>query len=333
MRPEQRRSLPKRCVHAEPSVVPCAPGGPSTTQRDLASLRQDRRLLNVFTVDVEDWPIGVLGPGYLVGDRVLQNTLHVLRILRRHRVAATFFVLTKVAQRFPELVRRIHDEGHEVASHGHAHELLTRMSPRAFERDVCRSIDVLGGIIGARPVGYRAPAFSVVRSTRWAGPILARLGFVYDSSVFPIRHRRYGIPEAPRGIHRWPDCDLIECPPATWRVCGLNLPVAGGGYSRLLPGAAVRAAIRRLNRTGMPAILYLHPYELDVHGVQAHRAAGIRVSPICHATQAMFRNRVEARLDRLLNEFEFTTMGEAVGRAFSESASSLAADARLFAHS
>ncbi len=318
-------------VCPKPSVVRCESGGPGTAERSLRYSDAARRLRNVFTVDVEDWPIGVLGPRHLIGGRVLHNTLHVLRILRRHGVAATFFVLTKVAQQFPELVRRIRDEGHEVASHGHGHELLTRTTPRAFERDVCRSIDVLGGILGARPVGYRAPAFSVVRSTRWAGPILARLGFVYDSSVFPIRHRRYGIPEAPRGIHRWPDCDLIECPPATLRACGLNLPVAGGGYFRLLPGAAARAAIRRLNRTGLPAILYLHPYELDVHGIRAHRAAGIRVSPTRHATQAMFRSRVEGRLDRLLNEFEFTTMREAVGRAFAGSASSVAADAGSFA--
>jgi len=164
-------------------------------------------------------------------------------------------------------------------------------------------------------MGYRAPAFSLLPSTRWAGPILADLGFRYSSSVFPIHHRRYGNAGAPRHIHRWSDCRLIECPPATFRMLGQNLPVAGGGYFRLLPGAVARSAIRRLNRSGMPAILYTHPYELDVDGVRFHKDCGLNVSPVRHVTQSMFRGRMEGRLDGLLDGFRFTTLCDLLNHA------------------
>ncbi|MBN2562888.1 MAG: DUF3473 domain-containing protein, partial [Phycisphaerae bacterium] len=140
------------------------------------------------------------------------------------------------------------------------------------------------------------------------GPILADLGFAYSSSVFPIRHRRYGIPAAARHIHRWKDCRLIECPPATVRLGGRNWPVAGGGYFRLLPGLVARRAIRRLNREGMPAILYIHPYELDVDGIASHRDQGVKVGLGRYLTQHLFRGRIERRLHRLCDQFRFTTM-------------------------
>lgn len=270
---------------------------------------------NVLTIDVEDWPIAVLGPHYLISDRVLRNTERLMAILRRHGVKATFFVLTKVAQVYPDLIRSIAADGHEIASHGHSHRLLTAMSPPAFADDVRRSIDILGELVGERPMGYRAPAFSVLPSTRWAGPILADLGFQYSSSVFPIHHRRYGNAGAPRHIHRWSDCRLIECPPATFRLLGQNLPVAGGGYFRLLPGAVARSAIRRLNRSGMPAILYTHPYELDVEGVRFHMDCGLSVSPVRHVMQSLFRSRMERRLDDLLDGFRFTTLRDLLNQA------------------
>lgn len=273
------------------------------------------RVTNVLTIDLEDWPIAVLGPEHEVTNRVVENTRRCLQILRWHHVRATFFVLTKVAERFPDLIREVHAAGHEIASHGHGHELLTKISPRRFEEDVKRSIDILTELVGQRPIGYRAPAFSIVSSTRWAGPILADLGFKYDSSVFPIRHRRYGIPNAARRIHRWEDCHLIECPPATLRVLGWNCPVAGGGYFRLLPGPLARLAVWRINRERMPAILYLHPYELDIRGILAHKQDGLRVSSGRHLTQALFRNLMERRLHRILELSPFTTMRELLRHA------------------
>ncbi|MCG8404434.1 MAG: polysaccharide deacetylase family protein [Phycisphaerales bacterium] len=270
---------------------------------------------NVLTIDLEDWPIAVLGPRHRITSRVVENTRRCLHILRWHHVRATFFVLTKVAEDFPDLIREVHAAGHEIASHGHGHELLTNMTPRQFEADVKRSVDILTELVGQRPIGYRAPAFSIVSSTRWAGPILAGLGFKYDSSIFPIRHRRYGIPDAPRHIHHWRDCRLIECPPATFRMMGWNWPVAGGGYFRLLPGPLARLAIWRINRERMPAILYLHPYELDTYGILAHKRSGIRVNPSRHLTQALFRSQMERRLHRLLERFTFVTMRELLQHA------------------
>jgi polysaccharide deacetylase family protein (PEP-CTERM system associated) len=263
---------------------------------------------NALTIDLEDWPIAVLGPHHEVTGRVVENTLRCLQILRWHNVRATFFVLGKVALKYPDLIREVHAAGHEIASHGHGHELLTTLTPRQFEDDVRRSVDILGGLVGERPLGYRAPGFSIVESTRWAGPILAELGFKYSSSIFPIRHRRYGIPGAPRRIHRWDSCGLIECPPATYPCLGWNIPMAGGGYFRLLPGALARFAVRRINRTRMPAILYMHPYELDVDGIGEHRLAGVRVGWGRRITQSLFRERMEGRLHRLLESMRFTTM-------------------------
>jgi polysaccharide deacetylase family protein (PEP-CTERM system associated) len=265
-------------------------------------------LANVLTVDLEDWPIAVLGPEHEVTGRVVENTLRCLQILRWHNVKATFFVLTKVAQQFGDLIREVHAAGHEIASHGHGHELLTSITPDRFADDVRRSIDILTDLVGRRPVGYRAPGFSIVESTRWAGPILADLGFKYSSSVFPISHRRYGIPKAPRGIHRWDNCRLIECPPATYAFARRNLPVAGGGYFRLLPGAIARLAIRRINHHGMPAVLYMHPYELDIDGIGEHKLAGVKVGWWRHLTQSLFRDRMEGRMHRLLEASKFTTM-------------------------
>jgi len=270
---------------------------------------------NVLTIDLEDWPIAVLDPGHEITPRVVENTKRCLQILQWHGARATFFVLTKVAERFPDLIREVHRAGHEIASHGHEHRRLTQITPEQFESDVRTSVEILTDLVGERPIGYRAPAFSVVESTRWAGPILAGLGFKYDSSIFPIRHRRYGIVSAPRGIHRWANCDLIECPPATASVWGCRVPVAGGGYARLMPGPVAWSAIRRVNRSGMPAILYMHPYELDVDGIASHRAAGIRVGPFRHLTQGLFRQRTERRLHGLLERFRFTTMRDLLAHA------------------
>lgn len=270
---------------------------------------------NVLTIDLEDWPVAVLGPDHDITPRVVENTKRCLQILAWHGVRATFFVLTRIAETYPDLVREVHAAGHEIASHGHRHEVLPTISPSRFERDLQQSMEILTDLIGERPIGYRAPAFSIVETTRWAGPILVKSGFKYSSSVFPIRHRRYGIAQAPRRIHRWSNCPLIECPPATVSLSGLKLPVAGGGYFRLLPGPVARAAIRRINREHMPGILYFHPYELDVHGIRAHRRSGAKVGYVRHLTQAAFRNRMERRLHRLLEQFRFTTLRELLRHA------------------
>jgi len=274
--------------------------------------RRSAAVANAFTIDLEDWPIAVLGAEHEVTGRVVENTLRCLQILQWHNVRATFFVLGKVAERCPDLIREVLAAGHEIASHGHGHVLLTRLTPQQLRDDLRRGIDVLGSLTGQAPLGYRAPGFSIVRGTRWAGPILADLGFQYSSSIFPVRHPRYGIPDEPRGLHWWSDCPLVECPPATIRLFGRNWPAAGGGYFRLLPGSLARQAVRWINRPKTPAILYMHPYELDVGGVGQHKLDGLSVGWWRHLTQSLFRERMEARVHRLLESFHFVTLGELV---------------------
>lgn len=309
----------------DPGAIPRLPSGGLRMEPQRAPQPARAAVTHAFTVDVEDWPVAVLGPQHEISPRVVDNTRRLLSILRWHNVRGTFFVLTRVAERYPDLIREIHGAGHEIASHGHAHERLTNLTPDTFRRDVEQSIDILTRLTGTRPTGYRAPAFSIVEKTRWAGPILAELGFAYSSSIFPIRHWRYGIPEAPLGIHRWPDCELIECPPAALSWLWRNWPVAGGGYFRLLPGPLARSAVRGIGRSGRPAILYMHPYELDVDGIEQHVQSGISVGWMRRRTQALFRGRIEHRLHRLLESFAFTSLCDLLPRRTAQAAASVPA--------
>lgn len=262
-------------------------------------------MLNALTIDLEDWAQAVLDPRLPVTDHVVGNVERLLRFLDRHKVRATFFALGKVCERFPRLLPAIASAGHEIGSHGYGHELLYRQTPAAFRADVERSISIIESQVGHRPRGFRAPAFSITASTRWAGPILAELGFRYSSSIFPVHKKRYGIPDAPRVPHRWPDCPLMEFPLTTLRVLGTNVPVCGGGYMRLLPGWIHARAIRRLNAEGHPAVVYLHPYEFAPAEVRDFKRGGVACSVRRHLMQSLWRSRVPARVERLLGQFEF----------------------------
>jgi len=267
-------------------------------------------MTNALTIDLEDWPQSVLDPRLPITDGVVGNTERVLALLDRFNVRATFFALGKVCERFPRLLPTIASAGHEIASHGYGHELIHTLTPEQFREDVRRSVEIIESQVGRKPIGYRAPAFSFTKQTSWAGPILSALGFCYSSSIFPIAGRRYGIADAPRGVHRWPTCDLIEFPLTTVRRFGRNLPVSGGGYFRLLPGAVASAAIREVNREGRPAVVYLHPYELAVNELSQLRHRGWRISPRMYLTQSLFRGRIAGRLSRLLTEFRLAPMAE-----------------------
>jgi polysaccharide deacetylase family protein (PEP-CTERM system associated) len=199
--------------------------------------------------------------------RVGPPTRWLLETLARHQAQATFFVVGELARAQPGLVRAIHTAGHEIASHGWDHRRVLTLTPGEFRADVRQSKDVLEQITGAAVAGYRAPTFSVIRQTAWALDVLAEEGMLYDSSVYPVRHDRYGVPRAPR----WPfraggvrDC-LLELPPARLDVCGLRVPAGGGGYFRLFPLAVLERALRQIERGGQPpvAVLYFHPWEFD----------------------------------------------------------------------
>lgn len=271
-----------------------------------------QRMLNAMTIDLEDWAQAVLDPALPVSEHVLANTEHVLRFLDRQGVRATFFALGRVCERFPSLLTDIASAGHEIGSHGYGHELVYNLRPPAFEEDVRRSVELIQAQVGRRPAGYRAPAFSITRRSLWAGPILERLGFRYSSSIFPVRKRRYGLPDALRFPHRWAGGQLIEFPLLTLRAAGRNWPAGGGGYTRLLPAPIMAHAIRRMNHEGHPAAIYLHPYELAPGEVSTFMRAGTRVSAARRFTQELWRSRVEPRLSRLMGEFAFGPMGEAL---------------------
>lgn len=200
-------------------------------------------------------------------ERLAPPTEWLLGELDRYGAKATFFVVGQIAGHSPQLVRAIYRAGHEVASHGWDHRRVAAMTPAEFREDVRKSKDALEQVTGGRVVGYRAPTFSIGPRTPWAVDVLAEAGMAYDSSIYPVRHDRYGVPRAPRGPFRvrGESCELLELPPATLRVGGVNVPMGGGGYFRLFPLALTERAIRQTARdcdSGV-ATLYFHPWEFD----------------------------------------------------------------------
>jgi polysaccharide deacetylase family protein (PEP-CTERM system associated) len=257
--------------------------------------------VHALTVDVEDWPQSTLDHALPITERAVRNTHQLLDVLREAGVKATFFVLGLLAEKFPRLVADIAAEGHEVGSHGYSHKAVFDIGPDAFEDELNRSVGLLEDITGARVRGYRAPDFSVTERSLWALDIMAAHGLEYDSSIFPMKLRRYGIDGARRRIHHL-DNGLVEVPMSTVNFGGRLWPVGGGGYFRLYPYQLTRVAVRRLEREGQPAIVYLHPYELDPAEL---REIEHPVSARTRLTQGLNRRFVRPRLQRLLKEFRF----------------------------
>jgi len=201
------------------------------------------------------------------GARLGPSTRYLLERLEEHGIKATFFVVGEIARTNPALVRDIHRAGHEVASHGWDHQRVHRFTPPTFLEDLRRSKDALEQVTGEAVVGYRAPTFIIVRQTAWAIDVLGEAGLLYDSSVYPVRHDRYGIPQAPRApfFAQGRTHAILEFPPATLRLLGMNVPVGGGGYFRLLPLLVMRHALRQSLRDCTPrvAMIYFHPWEFD----------------------------------------------------------------------
>ncbi len=227
---------------------------------------------SVMSVDVEDYfQVGAFEHTIAPADwpkwpcRVEANIERILALFERHRVKATFFTLGWIAERHPGVVRAIVAAGHELASHGYGHQRANVLSRTEFHADVARAKGVLEDLAGVAVVGYRAPSFSIGRDNLWALDVLAETGHRYSSSIYPIAHDHYGMPEAPRHPYRPSACpQLLEMPPTTVRWRGRNLPAAGGGYFRLLPYAASRwLLVRFLREEGRPAMFYFHPWEID----------------------------------------------------------------------
>ncbi len=264
---------------------------------------------NAFTVDLEEWYQGLTSTNPRVDlwpsleSRVVQATERLLAVLREHEVRATFFVLGIVADQHPALVERIRAEGHELGVHGYYHRFVSRMTRDEFALELERSAQAVERITGERPAGHRAPYFSINAGTPWAFDVLESLGFRYDSSVFPVRSMLYGFPDAPRFPYRPAHRSLVEFPVSTVRVGTVDLPMAGGFYVRTLPYAAVRWAIRRLNRQGHAAIMYVHPWELDLGQVYD------QVTPRERLTHYHGRRGLERKLHALFADFRFGPLG------------------------
>jgi polysaccharide deacetylase family protein (PEP-CTERM system associated) len=269
-------------------------------------------VVNAMSVDVEDY-FQVSAFDRVVSragwddfeSRVVPNTQRILELFESEGVRATFFVLGWVAERFPRLVRDIAAAGHEIASHGYHHQLLYTLTPAQFREDVHASKALLEQASGAPVLGFRAPSYSIVESSLWALDVLIEEGYAYDASIFPIHHDRYGIPNAERHAHvvRRKSGTLIEMPASTTRVGNVNLPIAGGGYFRLLPYAWTRWGISRVNRREHKAVVfYFHPWELDPD--QPRFAVGA-ASRYRHYTGL---DRTPDRLRRLVRDFRFTSV-------------------------
>ena len=268
---------------------------------------------NALSVDVEDYfHVSALATSIHRDSwgsresRVVANTHRLLAIFEQSGVQGTFFVLGWVAERYPQLVRDIAARGHEIACHGFSHQLVYEQSPEEFHAETRRAKALLEDITGAGVLGYRAASYSIVRESLWALNILAELGFVYDSSIFPVRHDRYGIPDAKRVPHRMSTpngASIVEWPLATASILGCRLPVAGGGYFRLLPYWLSRWGLASINRNELqPFIFYLHPWEIDP---TQPRVAASPLSRFRHYTNL---GKCEQRLKRLLDDFQFGTV-------------------------
>lgn len=268
---------------------------------------------NALTVDVEDYfHVSAFSECIDQKDwdsyplRVENNTRRLLDLFDQHSVKATFFVLGWVAERTPGLVREIAARGHEVACHGYSHQLVYNQSPRIFREETIRSKTLLEDIIQAPVIGYRAASYSITGRSLWALDIIADAGFEYDSSIFPVRHDRYGIPDASVYPHRLKTPNgswLVEFPLSTARIFGFRLPVAGGGYFRLYPYRLTRTGLKRINgRENKPFIFYLHPWEID-H--EQPRISASRLSRFRHYNNL---GKCESRLHKLMTDFSFTTV-------------------------
>ena len=270
---------------------------------------QTTKVTNALTIDVEDyfqvsafvphiprseWPIREC--------RVERNVDRILGMLDQHGTKATFFTLGWIAERYPELIRRIVSEGHELASHGYGHERASEQTEAAFFSDINLAKLLLEDLAGQEVKGYRAPSFSIGQTNLWAFDCLERAGYRYSSSIYPIRHDHYGMPDAPRHAHTIGG--LLEIPATTLRFLNRNWPASGGGYFRLMPYGLSCWMLRRVNHVdGLPAVFYFHPWEIDT---DQPRIPGI-------SAKTRFRHyvnihRMEARLHRLIGDFHWGRM-------------------------
>ena len=272
-------------------------------------------MINALTIDLEPWYVSEFLTKYLPeekDDQIEEAVRPILDLLDRYKTKATFFVLGIVAERHPEMVRQVYDKGHEIASHTYSHKTLYELGESRFEDEIKKSVTLLESITGEKPIGFRAPSFSINNTTKWAFEILREYGFKYDSSIFPIKTRLYGVPDAPLYPYRPSiddvsqedsDGEIVEFPLSVFRFGG-NIPVAGGFYLRVLPLWFLRFAIARVNKT-RPAVIYVHPWETYS---KTPRLSGVPL--LVRFVSYHGINSALRKLEGLLKEFEFKPLCE-----------------------
>ncbi|MBV9216899.1 MAG: DUF3473 domain-containing protein [Acidobacteria bacterium] len=269
-------------------------------------------ITNALTIDFEDWYQGIEIPISQWGDyedRIERSGDTVLRLLDEANVKATFFILGYVAEKFPDLVKRIEREGHEIGTHGFSHTLIYKQSPELFKTELTRAVRFLEDLTGAKVLGHRAPYFSITKDSLWALDILGELGVRYDSSIFPVLNYRYGIADAPRfpyTIER-EHFKFTEFPISTLKLPGFTMPISGGAYFRIYPYQVTKQAIKAVNRGGNPATFYLHPWELDPDHPR------IDVPRRIALTHYFNLGATERRLKKLLRDFRLAPMKDVLG--------------------
>lgn len=265
---------------------------------------------NILSIDVEEW----YHPEYVRDKATANKEEHVtkslnktLQLLNKHDANATFFIVGELGERYPEIIEKIREEGHEIAFHGYYHEPLWKLDAKILESEMGR----FASLIGEKCLGFRAPSFSLNNKTRWALKTMNDFGYVYDSSIFPTKTSLYGVPTAPTRPYKIslkdvskedPNEKLWEFPLLVSQMFGLRIPVAGGFYLRLLPVRMIRNAIRRMNVQHAPAVIYVHPWELD------SETPKLKLGPLKSFATYHGRDRILARLEHLLSSFSFASI-------------------------
>ena len=269
-------------------------------------------IINALTIDFEDWYQGLEIPHTewdKFEDRIEAAGDKLLKILSDADTKATFFMLGYVAEKHPEIVKRIQSEGHEIGTHGFSHTLIYKQEKEVFQQELTRAIKYLEDLTGSKVLGHRAPFFSITKDSLWALDILGELGIKYDSSIFPVLNYRYGIADAPRFPYKIQreKFEFVEFPISTLKLPGFTMPISGGAYFRIYPYQVTKQAIKAVNRGGEPVTFYLHPWEIDPHHPR------IDVPRRIALTHYFNLGATERRLKKLIRDFKMAPMKDVLG--------------------